>query len=301
MTPFASSIQERSILDLYRGQRAVRIVELDPPKSPLLAPYLDAARHLEASGADALTLADNSLALLRMSNLAAAAALRVQSMIPLILHLACRDKNILALQSEALGRSALGFRHTLALTGDSPKLGDHPTARAVFEQNSTTLIRTLASLNQGLSAAGKPLTHPTQFIIGCAFNPNTENIASQQRKLEEKLAAGAHFIMTQPLYTIERICQAATILAPYKIPVFLGVMPILHARNAEFLHTKVPGITIPDPVREKFRHLPESTAWQYGVEYAITLQKEILSHFPGIYIITPFLRYEASQALLQAI
>jgi homocysteine S-methyltransferase len=298
MNPFTSQQPEPSIIDLY-ASKTTRIVELDPPKSPRLEPYLAAARHLEAAGADALTLADNSLAILRMSNLAAAAALRGQSAIPLVLHLACRDKNVLALQSEALGRSALGFRHTLALTGDSPKLGDHPGARSVFEQTSTTLIRTLTALNQGQSASGKSISHPTQLIIGCAFNPNTENIASQLRKLEDKLAAGAHFVMTQPLYSLEKIKQAAEALAPYKVPVFLGLMPILHARNAEFLHTRVPGITIPDSVREKFRHLPETTAWEYGVEYAATLQKEILQHFPGVYLITPLLRYETTQALLQ--
>jgi homocysteine S-methyltransferase len=301
MHPPNPFVPEKSILDLYGTQKTLRIVELDPPKSPNLSTYLTAAKSLESAGAHALTLADNSLAILRMSNLAAAVAIRSQSPIPIILHLACRDKNILALQSEALGRAALGFRHTLALTGDSTKIGDHPSARPVFELNSTSLIRTLSSLNQSQSAAGKPIPHPTQFIIACAFNPNTENLPSQLRKLEDKLAAGAHFIITQPLYSIEKIRQAAAALAPYKVPVFLGIMPILHSRNAEFLHTRVPGITIPDPIREKFRHLPESTAWQYGVEYAITLQNEILSYFPAIYIITPFLRYETSQALLQAI
>ncbi|MCS7062710.1 MAG: methylenetetrahydrofolate reductase [Methylacidiphilales bacterium] len=290
---------EPSLLTLYQ-KKILRLVELDPPKHPDLTRYLHAASELEKSGADALTLADNSLALLRVSNLAAATAIRSQSSIPLILHLTCRDKNLIALQSEALGRYALGFRHVLALTGDSPKLGDHPNARPIYELNSITLIRTLHNLNQGHAASGKSISHATQFIIGCAFNPNTDNLTPQLRKLDDKLSAGAHFIMTQPLYSVEKIRNTATLLAPYRVPVFIGVMPILHSRNAEFLHSHVPGISIPDSVREKFRHLPETDAWRFGVEYALTLQKEILQHFPAVYLITPFLRYETTQALLQA-
>ena len=118
---------ETSILDLIANGKTVIVTELDPPKTLPLEKFLTAAEALTRAGSDAITLADNSLAILRVSNFAVAAMLKQRGITPL-LHLSCRDSNVIGLQSELLGMAAMGMRHVLALTGDPAKGGDHPDA-----------------------------------------------------------------------------------------------------------------------------------------------------------------------------
>jgi methionine synthase / methylenetetrahydrofolate reductase(NADPH) len=296
--PPARPLNEPSLLDSW-GQKTLQIVELDSPKGLSMDKFITGAKALQAAGADAITLADNSLAILRVSNFAAAIRLRDEVGLTPLLHVACRDRNLLGLQSELLGFGVLGFRHVLALTGDPAKAGDHPGASSVYDVNSIGLIKVLKGMNQGTNAVGRSLNGQTQFLIGCAFNPNARNFDSQVKKLEDKIKAGAQYILTQPIFDLALIRKTGEALRPLGLPVFIGVMPLLHARNADFLHNEVPGISIPETVREKLRTLEEKEAWRVGLDFARELRLSVLEQFPGVYLITPFLRYELSVALLK--
>jgi homocysteine S-methyltransferase len=290
--------EEISILDLLKKQ-FVSIVELDSPKTLSMEKFLHGARALKEAGAAAITLADNSLAILRVSNLAAAIRLRQEVGVTSLLHLACRDRNLLGLQSEIMGLGTLGFRHVLALTGDPAKVGDHPGATSVYDVNSVGLIKLLAGMNNGVNAVGRQLQGQTKFIIGCAFNPNALNLDSQVKKLESKIAAGAQYVMTQPVFDVELARKTVARLKPLGIPIFLGVMPLLSSRNAEFLHNEVPGIKIAEPLRERLRYADDQTATRIGLEVAREVRDVALEAFRGVYLITPFLRYEVSVNLLK--
>jgi homocysteine S-methyltransferase len=187
----------------------------------------------------------------------------------------------------------------LALTGDPAKAGDHPGATSVYDLNSVGLIRVIRGMNEGVNAAGRDLKGKARFIIGCAFNPNALNFDSQIKKLESKIAAGAHYVMTQPVFDPLLVKKTAERLKPLGVPVFIGVMPVLHFRNAEFLHNEVPGIKIPESFREKLRHVDNQKAMRLGLDLAKEIRLAILEHFRGIYIITPFLRYDLSLELLE--
>ena len=300
-TPAASSAraEEISILDLLK-QKRVSIVELDSPKGLSMDKFLAGARALKEAGAAAVTLADNSLAILRVSNFAAAIRVREEVGLTSLLHLACRDRNLLGLQSEIMGLGTLGFRHVLALTGDPAKVGDHPGATSVYDLNSLGLIKLLAGMNRGVNHVGRPLNGETKFIIGCAFNPNALNFDSQVKKLESKLAAGAQYVMTQPVFDLDLARRTVARLKPLGVPIFLGVMPLLSSRNAEFLHNEVPGIKIADPLRERLRLCSDDmAATRIGLEVAREVRDVALEAFGGVYLITPFLRYEVSVDLLQ--
>jgi homocysteine S-methyltransferase len=289
---------EVSILDQLK-ERVVSIVELDSPKTLSMDKFLTGARALKEAGAAAITLADNSLAILRVSNLAAAIRLRQEIGVTSLLHLACRDRNLLGLQSEIMGFGTLGFRHVLAITGDPAKVGDHPGATSVYDVNSLGLIKLLAGMNRGVNAVGRPLQGHTDFLIGCAFNPNATNLDSQVKKLESKLAAGAQYVMTQPVFDVELARKTVARLKPLGVPVFLGVMPVLSSRNAEFLHNEVPGIKITETLRERLRHAADDTAaTRIGLEVAREVRNVAIEGFGGVYLITPFLRYEVSVDLL---
>ena len=291
VSPVGTEIQkEESILDRLKKER-IAVVELDSPRGLDMGPFLKAAEELVKAGATALTLADNSLAILRVANTAAATLLREKLCATSVIHLACRDKNLIGLQSELMGLAALGHRHVLALTGDPSKFGDHPGASSVYDVNSLGLIDLIRQLNEGRNSAGREVGSGADFVIGVAFNPNSKNFDAQVKKLERKMERGAHFVMTQPVYEKAMVRKMKEALGPLGIPVLVGVMPVVSSRNAEFLHHEVPGISIPDAVREKIRSLPEGPAQaEYGREVAAELAREVAEHFRGIYLITPMVR-----------
>lgn len=286
-----------TLLEQVAAGKKVILTELDPPKTLELEKFYAGARALTEAGSDFITLADNSLAILRVSNLALAAELKLRHDIEPLLHLSCRDRNVLGLQSELLGMAALGMRHVLPLTGDPAKVGDHPGATSVYDLTSIELIRLIAQLNQGLNANGKPLRRNTGLVIGCTFTPGARNVQAQLSRLDRKLAAGAQYVMTQPIFDPELVRETARRTAACGVPVFVGVWPLLSGRQAEFLHHEVPGIAIPDSVREAMRGLEGAEGRRKGVALAQEICRAVLDHFPGVYLITPFLAYETTVEL----
>lgn len=291
--------REESLLDKIAAGKRVVICELDPPKTLLLEKYFAGAQALTSAGCDAITLADNSLAILRVSNLAIGAMLKERFGITPLLHLSCRDRNVIGLQSELLGMAALGMRHVLPLTGDPARVGDHPGAASVYDVNSIELISIIKQLNAGFSYAGKPLKAATNFVIGCTFNPNAKNLDVQVQRLERKVAAGARFVMTQPVFDINLVAEMKRQTKHLPAAIFTGVWPLLSARQADFLHHEVPGIIVPDSVRSEMAGLNESAARAYGLRLAEKIIASACEHFPGVYLITPFLHYDLTTQLAE--
>src|SRR6201999_1213659 len=127
------------------------------------------------------------------------------------------------------------------------------------------------------------------------------NFESQVKKLESKLAAGAQYVMTQPVFDVQLAQRTAARLKPLGVPIFLGVIPLMSSRNAEFLHNEVPGIKIAEPLRERLRHCADdAAAIKIGLEVAREIRDVALEAYNGVYLITPFLRYEVSVELLGA-
>ena len=297
-TPEATpDLEEESLLDKIAAGKTVVVTELDPPKTLELDKFLVGAQALAAAGTDLVTLADNSLAILRVSNLAAAAILKQRFGIATLLHLSCRDRNLLGLQSELMGLAALGIRHVLPLTGDPAKVGDHPGAKSVYDVNSVQLMEIIRRLNEGFNHAGKSLKRQTRFVTGCTFNPNAKHLDAQVARLERKLAAGAAYVLTQPIFDPGLAKVVAERTAGLRVPIFLGVWPLLNGRQAEFLHHEVPGIVIPEPVRAKMAGKEGAEGRTVGLELAKEVCRAALDHFPGVYLITPFLNYELTVEL----
>jgi methionine synthase I (cobalamin-dependent)/5,10-methylenetetrahydrofolate reductase len=298
-SPARQVADEESLLDKIAVGKRVIICELDPPKTLALEKYFRGAQALVNAGCDAITLADNSLAILRVSNLAVGAMLKERFGITSLLHLSCRDKNVLGLQSELLGMAALGMRHVLPLTGDPTRVGDHPNASSVYDVNSIELISIIKKLNDGFSHAGKSIKARTQFVIGCTFNPNARNLDSQVDRLERKVAAGAQFAMTQPVFDTALVAETKRRTAHLNIPIFVGVWPLRSARQAEFLHNEVPGIIVPETVRSRMANSGPDRELAAGMEIAREILEAIVSEFTGVYLITPFLHFDSTCELAQ--
>ena len=149
-----------------------------------------------------------------------------------VVHVTTRDRNLMALESELLGAHALGVRDILALTGDPPRIGDLPGATGVWDVDSIGLVEILTRLNRGEDAAGSPIGQRAGFTIACALDPTAADAATEWDRLERKIAAGAHLVMTQPLYSVEQVeamfAEAERRFGPggIPLPVLLGVLPL---------------------------------------------------------------------------
>ena len=297
----APAVEGPNILDLVKRGKTVVMTELDPPKTLDLEKYFAGARALTDAGSDVITLADNSLAILRVSNLAIGAMLKQQFNIDPLLHISCRDRNLIGLQSDLMGMAAVGIHHVLPLTGDPAKVGDHPGASSVYDVSSIELIGIIKRMNDGVNYTGKSIKMPSRFIIGCTFNPNAKNMDAQVSRLERKVAAGAQYVMTQPVFEPAMVEEMHRRTKHLSVPIFTGVWPLLTGRQAEFLHNEVPGIVIPDRVRAAMSGLEGLEGRKKGIELAQEVCRATLALFPGVYLITPFLHYDTTVELSQFI
>jgi homocysteine S-methyltransferase len=286
--------------------RFVVSVEIDPPRSIRIDRTLDAARLLRAAGVDAVNISDSAMARVRMGAMAVAFGIQHDLDVECVVHLTTRDRNLMALESELLGAHALGVRNVLALTGDPPRIGDYPTGTGVWDVDSIGLVEILARLNRGEDQAGSPIGQRAGFTIACALDPTAPDAATEWDRLERKLAAGAHLVMTQPLYSVAQVeamlAEARCRFGPRGLPVplLLGVLPLVSSRHAEFLHHEVPGIVIPDEARAAMRDAGERGS-EVGIEMADALLAAVEGEVGGTYIMPSFGRYEQCAGLVRRI
>ena len=224
------------------------------------------------------------------------------NMRPLI-HITCRDRNLIGLQSHLMGLYTLGMTDVLALTGDPSKVGDFPGATSVYDLSSFDLISLIRQFNEGLSYSGKPLGQKTNFSIAAAFNPNVRHLDKAVKRLEKKIECGAHYFLTQPLYSEKQIEAVYEATKHLPTPIYIGIMPITSARNADFLHHEVPGITLSDEIRARMAACANDPVQSTKEGLAITkaLIDAAFDLFHGIYLITPFLRYDMTVELVRYI
>jgi len=296
--PVPPAKQMPTIIDLVK-QRHTVIVELDPPRDLAIDKFMRGAEALQQAGADMITLADNSMAVTRMSNMALGHLMQAKLGIRPLVHIACRDRNLIGTQSHMMGLHALGIDHVLAVTGDPARVGDLPGSSSVYDLTSFEIIRMIKQLNEGIAFSGKPLKQKASFIVGAAFNPNVKHLDKAVKRLEKKVEAGADFVMTQPVYDPVLIRRIAEMTKHIPIPIFIGIMPLASGRNAEFLHNEVPGIELSDEVRARMAGLEGEEGRRTGVAIARELLAEAMRWFNGIYLITPFMSYEMTVQLVE--
>lgn len=202
-----------------------------------------------------------------------------------------------------MGLHALGIDDVLAITGDPTKIGDFPGATSVYDVSSFQLISFIKQLNEGISFSGKELGQKANFSIGAAFNPNVRHVDKAVKRMEKKIESGADYFMTQPIYSVEQIETLASETKHIDKPIYIGIMPLTGTRNAEFLHNEVPGIKLTDEIRAAMAACGEDreASTREGIAIAKSLIDATLAHFNGIYLITPFLRYEITVELTKYI
>ena len=277
-------------------------VELMPPRGHQAAALVEQARQLRIHGVDFVNIPDGPRASARMSALAASLVVQQQAGLETILHYACRDRNLLGMQSDLLGAHSMGVRNLLIVTGDPPRIGDYPDATAVFDVDSIGLTNVVARLNRGLDIGGQSIGAPTAFHIGVALNPGAYDLDDEVRRFRYKVEAGAEFAITQPVFDVPAFAQFLARLGPVDIPLLGGVMPLESLRHAEFMANEVPGVRVPDAVVERMRRAEESgNAAAEGLAIAREVVADIRPLVQGLQISTAAGAVEAALHVMEAV
>ena len=274
--------------------------ELDVPRGLDMSSVIDGARYLHRSGVDAINLTDGARARLRISSIALSYLMQKEVGIEAMTHLTSRDRNMIGLQAELLGAHALGLRNILCITGDPTSIGDYPHATSVFDVDSIGLIRAISAMNSGKDLMGNSIEQRTSFLIACAANPKADDMEREVRRLSKKIEAGANIVFTQPMYEMNTLEQFVKRIEQWKMPVMLGVLPLRSYRHAEFLHNEIPGMIIPDGIREKLRAAGDKASW-VGVQLTKDFLHEARHLVAGAYLMPPFKKYDIVPQILEAI
>lgn len=247
------------LLDRAERNELIVACELPPPTSPEAERAVADAALLQAAGCHAVIIGPVGSTRAHMSP--ASIALMIEQRVPdieVILTATTWEKSLMVLQADLLGTYAFGIRHVLCRTGTPPLQGDYPNAAGVWDVDSLGLIDVLRGLNAGRDYNGIPIGRPTAFVVGARINPAATDFANEVAVGRRKVASGAHFLVTPPVYdleSLERLLEA--IDPPSSVPLLLGLMPLQDLRHAEYLQHEVPEMFVPRLVLERMAEAEE--------------------------------------------
>jgi methylenetetrahydrofolate reductase (NADPH) len=231
---------------LLREGRFVVCGEMSPPQGADKAAILKKCDYFRGV-VDAVNLTDNQTAIVRMSSVMSS-VFALEGGVEPIMQMTCRDRNRLAQQADVLGAYAAGVKNILCLTGDYQSFGNHPDAKGVFDLDSVQLIHTMADMNAGRFQCGEEMKAPPRMFIGGAANPFAEPLDLRIIRLAKKIAAGAHFIQTQPVFDMPRFEKWMKLVRDEglheKVFILAGVMPVRSVKALLYMKESVPGMSI---------------------------------------------------------
>jgi len=285
---------------LARG-RFVAFVEILPPRGVDASREIEGARLCAERGIDCINVPDGPRASARMSAQVTCQLIQQNGGIEAVQHFCCRDRNLLGIQSELLGAHAVGIRNLICITGDPPRMGIYPEATAVFDVDAIGLVNIVHNLNRGLDIGGNPMGSQTSLLLGVGANPGALNLEEEIRRFEWKVAAGAEFVVTQPVFDLDLLEAFLARIAHVKIPVVCGIWPLTSFRNAEFMENEL-RVPVPRPFMERMRRADSGEkARQEGVAIAREMVERVRPLVEGVQLSAPFGRYGLAVEVAEAI
>jgi methionine synthase / methylenetetrahydrofolate reductase (NADH) len=278
--------------------RQVTIVELPAPKGHLAEESIEQARALRIRGVDLAFVSDRASGP-RVSALSLAVLLQQRAGIEVVLEYSSRDRNLLAMQSDLLGAHTLGIRNLVAVTGDVRPVGDYPDATTVADVDSIGLVNAVARLNRGLDVGGQGIGDPTAFHLGVTVNVGAEDLDNEIRRFEQKVEAGAEYIVTRPVFDPRVFERLFPRIASVKLPIILGLRPFESLLDAECLANEEPGSYVPAEVLERIRSAGNSAQGAaLGVRIAREVRGALGPHVQGVFVAAPLGRVDLALEVL---
>ena len=276
--------------------------ELTPPKGCDPSKTIEKAKQLKECGVDVVNLPDGPRASARLCSFAMALLIEKEANLETVLHVCCRDRNILGLQSDLMGAYALGLRNVLAITGDPPKVGNYPQAAAVFDIDSIGLVSIIDRLNHGRDLGNNLIGKPTAIHCGVGANPGAIDLDLEVKRFEMKVKAGAEFAVTQPVYDSELLKNFLKRIEHCRIPVMAGIWPLVSLKNAEFMNNEVPGASVPDAIMEKMRKADSLEAQrEVGIQTAREAILGIKDYVQGVQVSVPLGRVDCFKQVIEVL
>jgi methylenetetrahydrofolate reductase (NADPH) len=241
---------------VFESGRFAVTAEIGPPRSASADAIRKRAQLLRGT-ADAFNLTDNQTAIVRLSSFASSVACLQEGIEP-VMQMTCRDRNRIAMQSDALGASALGIRNILCISGDHQTFGNQREAKNVYDLDSVQELMVLRNMrDQGKVWGGDALEEPPRLYLGAAANPFADPFEFRVARLAKKVDAGADFVQTQAVFDLDRfesfMAQVRERGLDKKVHILAGVIPLKSAGAAKFMKAKVSGMSVPDAIIERMR------------------------------------------------
>ncbi len=271
-----------TLRERFKERKQTLILEVSPPKGVDIEQILEGLAPL-GEMVDAISVPENPRGRARMDSLAFGHIVGEKTGKEIILHITCRDKNIVALQSELLGAYALGIKNLLLLTGDPPSQGDYPSAKAVFDVTSEGLIALANKIREGVDLSGREIGKKLDFFLGAGFNPFVEDREGEIERVMRKISLGVDFLVSQPIFSLDKwdefvknIKQLAYLVG--------GVWVLKNSRVANFLRYEVPGVFVPDDIIERMEKAQDERG--EGIKIAREILIELLAREQPVLLMT---------------
>jgi len=273
------------LIERFKQGKFVITCEVGPPKGIEMEELISQLEHLRGK-VDAFNVTDLQSSVLRVGSLATCRLLKDKDLEP-IMQLTCRDRNRLALQSDVLSAAVLGIDNLLCLTGDHPKLGDHPGAMPVFDLDSVQLLSAVKALMGGKDLAGNDLQgRPPQFCLGAVVNPGADPLEPQLLKMEKKIQAGAQFFQTQAVYEVDKFALFMKKVEHLNVPVMAGIVFLKSPAMAKFMNVNVAGIHVPDDIINELASVAKEKRVEKSLEISARLIRKLKDSCQGIHIMS---------------
>ena len=290
ITSTSKTPTDNPVQQVFETRQRIVSVEMRANTFPQLRAMLKEAKGLAAIGVDLFDVTDNSGAAVNIGAVGTAYQLQQATQIPTLIHWTTRSRNLISMQSHLLEAEALGIRGIVALSGDHPKVGPYETASLVPDvRGAVQLMKLIARLNQGELADGSSIGEPCGFYYGGGFTI-AENLQPHVKHLANKVAQGANFAYTQPVWTYEDVIRAQQATAHLGIKTLYGILPLTSFRSASYLRDNL-GLYIPQFIVDKFRDLGDTAGHELGMQLCLELVRDIRNQdeyeMDGIYLIPP--------------
>lgn len=275
-----------TLIDSLSGSTPALWLETSPPRGIAVDSLL--ARLAAVRGrVGAINLVDNALGRVKMSGLVFGAMIKARLDLPVVLNFSCRDRNRFALKADLLGAGALGIDAVVALQGDRLAPADDRGGRPVHDLDTFGLLRMIADLNRGDTGEGKRLLKALPSLLpGVVGNPNRKAIDREFDLLERKAAAGARFVITQPVFDLETAMPFIERARACGLKVVLGILPVKRESMANYLKDRIADLSSAAHHLDRYAGMSDEDARRMSIEQNITLMRTLAGQVGGFNIMS---------------
>ena len=231
----------------------VVLAEMNTPKGVDISELVTNARRIKGR-VDAVVVPDMDNGIMRMSALAGGVLMHQQG-VESIIHVYCRDRNRMALQGDILAAHVLGIQNLVVVHSEEMAKSDHRDAITVDDLDELELLGAVRTLQNGVDMAGFELNGNPSFTMGCTMAPSADDEAFEKELslARKKIEAGAQFIITPPVYDLDRFSEAMKAFITLGVPIIPTVFLIKSVGIARYLSTYEPGAYISEDVIKRIR------------------------------------------------